>query len=731
MILILAEKPSVARDIARVVGSNRAKSGYIEGSTYTVTWAIGHLVTLPAPHEIKPEWKTWKAETLPMLPESWPLQVIEQTRIQFSVIKKLMKDCESVICATDAGREGELIFQYIYEAARCRKPVKRLWISSLTPDAIQEGMRNLKEGSLYQGLADAARARSCADWLIGMNLSRSYALAYGEKFFVGRVQTPTLAMVAKRDLEIKNFKSEPYFELFARFGCSIEGQEAVFEGRYCGEYEKAGQKNPEVKRLHGDGVLAKQIQKRIEGGVCQLKAIDAKIEKQSPPQLYDLTELQRHANRLYGLSASQTLEAAQGLYEKHKLLSYPRTDSRFLSKSVANTLPKILDAIKKPYEGEILPSTGSHLLDSRFVNDSEVSDHHAIIPTPISRGSLPLSVEEAKIYDLVCRRLLSAYQKDHVTSITTLWTQVESKESVRTYMDLFRTQGVQVQEWGWKRVERRITNDESGAESLIPTGLDMKSKISLRETRLDAKKTKAPPSLTEATLLTAMESAGKTLEDRELSTALKDSGLGTPATRAGIIETLLSRGYMERKGKFLHATALGLQLIETVHPSVKSPELTAHWEKELTQIQKKQRTLQGFLDGLSQELRSRVTEIHTSSLKSLQQDVLMPANSQKNRISTEILSHLIKGPIAAGRLFQELTRIIPGIERRQFESILLGLDLLKKIQIQEVQFEKDGKQITYRKVALQGSQKSQTGEVCLESIPVPTVKVQRTTSMKL
>ena len=651
--LIIAEKPSVARDIAAVLGANQTYDGYMQGNNFTVTWAIGHLVTLPEPHEIQAEWKKWRRDTLPLIPEKWPLQIIQRTRAQFNIIQRLFERCGNIICATDAGREGELIFRYIYEAARCHKPVKRLWISSLTQDAIRAGFEKLQDQSKYDSLAEAARARSCADWLVGMNLSRAYTLLSNQPYFVGRVQTPTLALIVRRDLEIRNFKPEHYSQFIAQFSTLLSsttlpasaptgGDITQYEGYYVGVLSEFFPPTPiRSRRLPADQNQAKEISARIQLGFASVHSLDNKIVKDPPPLLYDLTELQRHANRMYGYSAAMTLGIAQALYEKYKLISYPRTDSRHLSHAVALTLPAIVKCIAPAYEKLLAPETGIQALSSRFVDDAEVTDHHAIIPTLVPRHRASLSTEEGMIYDLICRRLLSAWQGDYVTSVTTLLTVVKgsypiailpteterSHENGRNadpvnlsgsnpfqFAELFRSQGIAVQEKGWKILDPSFGNDTSDyGETFLPPHLQPNQNIRLLETKIEAKSTRPPPHLTDSALLNAMETAGKNLEDRELADILRQSGIGTPATRSGIIETLLTRGYIERKGKLLVATEHGVALIEAVHPSVKSPELTAKWEKELSNIQNGRQSMKGFLHALHTELHQRVAEIFSSS----------------------------------------------------------------------------------------------------------------------
>ncbi|HYA18146.1 MAG TPA: DNA topoisomerase, partial [Bryobacteraceae bacterium] len=350
-IAVLAEKPSVARDIAKVLGAAERGEGYLHGNGYVVTWAIGHLAALAQPHEIRPEWKAWRRDLLPMLPESWPLVVYEKTRDQFETVRRILGSPRvgRVICATDAGREGELIFRYIYEAAGCGKPVSRLWISSLTPEAIRRGFDSIRPASEFDRLADAAKGRSRADWLVGMNLSRAYTLAYGDELSVGRVQTPTLAMVVERELAIRSFVPEDYIEVEATFRSA--------PGEYKGTWQ--GEKS---SRLNPDGVEAAAIVERARRGKAAIESVKAETQKMPPPALYDLTELQRHANRLFGFSAQKTLDIAQALYEKHKLISYPRTDSRHLSRDVAETLPQIVRAIREPYREHLAPGTGERPL---------------------------------------------------------------------------------------------------------------------------------------------------------------------------------------------------------------------------------------------------------------------------------------------------------------------------------------------------------------------------------
>jgi DNA topoisomerase III len=610
---VVAEKPSVARDIAAALGAQKRAEGSFSGGGYVVTWAIGHLVALAQPHEINPAWKRWSLATLPMLPAEWPLSVVADTKSQFETVRRILNDREidQVICATDAGREGELIFRYIYEAARCKKPFKRLWISSLTPDAIRDGFRRLKDGRDYDRLADAARGRSRADWLVGMNLSRAYSLALNQDFSVGRVQTPTLAILVDREIAIRTFVPEDYLEVVATFSPIRKGPEIHYEGTYF-RTPKAGEKDEgdpqKARRLPPDGEEAAKIVARALSGRAAIASIEAETKRLPPPLLYDLTELQRHSNRLYGMSAQRTLDVAQSLYERHKLLSYPRTDSRHLSRDVATTLPTVVQAIEGRYPGLIAPGTGSKPLGPRFVNDAKVTDHHAIIPTPApARESL--TADEQRIYDLVCRRLLSAWHDDHVYSITTVITTITTAPPGEApIVDPYHSSGTAVDHVGWKILDigggkrppgkSKTEGDPEPPDPSLPSGLAKGQPQRVLEAKPVPKRTRPPPRYTEATLLTAMETAGKSLEEKELSDAMKDLGLGTPATRAQIIETLLKREYMVRDGKSLSVTDKGIGLIEVVHPEVKSPAMTGEWEAKLKRMQRGGYDLPAFMAGI-------------------------------------------------------------------------------------------------------------------------------------
>ena len=607
-IAVLAEKPSVARDIARVLGADKRGTGYLQGNGYVVTWAIGHLVSLAEPHQINPQWRQWRLETLPILPDQWPLVVYERSKDQFEIVQKILQSTRisRIVCATDAGREGELIFRYIYEAIKSEKPFSRLWISSLTPDAIRKGFANLRPGSDYDRLADAACGRSRADWLVGMNLSRAYSIVYNEELSVGRVQTPTLAMIVDRELTLRRFVPEDYLQVVATF------QPPILKETYEGTWFRPEIKTSEATRLAADGEEANQIMARARTGHAAIETLTSETVRTPPPLLYDLTDLQRHANRLYGFSAQKTLDLAQTLYEQHKLISYPRTDSRHLSTDIAETLPKIVSVISGSYQQQLAPGTGERALGKRYVDDSKVSDHHAIIPTSVAMHPDRLSDEESKIYDLVCRRLLMLWHDDYVQEVTTVITAIRSERIV----DRYRTTGTVVRQTGWKILDagadarrREPKRDTEATDQALPATLAQGQPQNVTNIEAQKKKTRPPQRFTDATILTAMQTAGRSLDEKELSDAMKETGLGTPATRAAIIEVLLKRGYVIRSGKSLEATDKGIHLIEVVHPEVKSPAMTGQWEAFLNRIQQGEAQLDPFLERISEYVRSVVGRV--------------------------------------------------------------------------------------------------------------------------
>jgi len=670
-VAVLAEKPSVARDIARVLGADKRGQGYLSGNGYVVTWAIGHLVSLAQPHEMNPSWKQWRFDLLPMLPSEWPLVVYERTKDQFEIVRKILSSprVSQIVCATDAGREGELIFRYIYEAARAQKPVKRLWISSLTPEAIRKGFDKLAPGSEYDRLADAANGRSRADWLVGMNLSRAYSLMYREELSVGRVQTPTLAMIVDRELVLRDFNSEEYLEVIAKFQGhddpkketysgtwfrpkAVEGSEATDEKDAPeGKDSKEKESQSKASRLPADGEEAKKIIARAKAGVATIESVSAEAQRMQPPLLYDLTELQRHANRLFGFSAQQTLDFAQALYERHKLISYPRTDSRHLSVDVAATTPNIVAAMSGPYQKLLAAGTGVRPPSKRYVDDGKVTDHHAIIPNAVPPGRVSLSEQERKIYDLICRRFLMMWHDDYLQAVTTVITAIACEDII----DRYRTSGTLVQQVGWKALDLAAEKkkkdpkggtEEKEAEQVLPVHLAQGQVQDVAGIEAKKKKTKPPKRFTEGTLLTAMQTAGQSLDEKELSDAMKETGLGTPATRAATIETLLKRAYIQRAGKSLEATEKGIHLIEVVHPEVKSPAMTGQWESFLKKIQLGESQLGPFLEGINEYVRSVVGKVRVTPAVRFAPRPLAPVASSLSAAAPSPANSSAKAPAA-------------------------------------------------------------------------------------
>ncbi len=588
-IVVLAEKPSVGRDIARVLGCRERGEGCLRGENYIVTWAVGHLVTLSEPDELDAKYKKWSFDTLPILPDTIPLKVISGSRDQYALVKKLINDKEtdSLICATDAGREGELIFRYIYEKAGCKKPFSRLWISSMTDEAIQEGFRNIRPGADYDGLYDSARCRSQADWLVGMNASRAFTLRYDTLLSVGRVQTPTLAILVRRRKEIETFVPEGYSTLTASFG------------DYTGVYFDASL-NPDTHLKTRED--AERIASEVRGKTGQVVQAETLRKKEFPPQLYDLTSLQRDANKILGYTADKTLKLAQSLYETHKALTYPRTDSRYLPPDMIPRVIQTMKLLPEEYQrwvpgalpGGKLPASG------RTVDASKVSDHHAILPTAKRVDPSRFSEDERRLYDLVARRMLAAFYPACEYDQTRVVTRVGDRS--------FRTGGRQVLTEGWREIpptayparqRKNARKDEAENDAPLPP-LHPGDERTVQKTSIREDQTKPPAPHTDASLLAAMESAGRELDDEELVRQMKGSGIGTPATRAAIIERLLRVGYAQRKGKTLQATDKGVSLIEIMPPELASPELTGRWELALHQITDGTQNPDEFIRGIRQ-----------------------------------------------------------------------------------------------------------------------------------
>lgn len=568
MILVVAEKPSVGRDIARVLGCEGKGEGCIRGKNYIVTWALGHLVSLCEPDQLDPAYKRWRMEQLPMLPQRLPTRVLPKTQAQYAVVKALMLDqgVEKIICATDSGREGELIFRFIYHQAGCKKPVDRLWISSMTDAAIREGFARLKPDGAYDALYVSARCRAEADWLVGMNATRAFSLKYGALLSLGRVQTPTLNLIAQRDKEIREFVPQEYYEIRADFG------------DYQGLWLDPEKKEPRCM----DGELAQKICAQVRGQTGRVAQLRQEKKRTPPPQLFDLTALQREANRLMGLSAAQTLDIAQALYERHKLITYPRTDSRYLPGDMAPKVRQTLEHMPAPYAAWAKPLLPKPPMPGRVYNDGKVSDHHAIVPTGQFAAMGRLSQGEAQVMDMICRRLLAALYPDYEYLSTQVITQVGPHS--------FRTQGQTPLAEGWRALYREEKAQGKGAKGEKEEAQAKLPALQEGDTRKVEKvgkkrcKTKPPAPHTDASLLGLMEHAGRMIEDEALRESMKESGLGTPATRAAILERLIQVGYVVRKGKTLTATDKGLKLVQVAPQELASPETTGKWERSLSRM---------------------------------------------------------------------------------------------------------------------------------------------------
>ena len=560
MICVLAEKPSVARDIARVLGANTPGKGCLKGGGYVVTWAVGHLVTQVNPEEIDARWKTWRQDTLPMLPENIPLKVIAQSRDQFQCVKTILNapQVDSVICATDAGREGELIFRRIYQMAGCRKPFRRLWISSMTEEAIAEGFANLRDGADYDGLYASALCRSDADWLVGMNGSRAFTLRYDSLLSVGRVQTPTLSILVKRALEIRNFVPENYWEVQADFG--------GYRGTWI---------DKEGKTRIPDEKTAKEIVSAVTGREGEVLEVSTERKRVPPPLLYDLTTLQREANARYGFTAQKTLNLAQALYEKYKLLTYPRTDSRYLSHDMRPKVQGILKGMPEPLRALVLSPDKAVDPGKRVYDDAKLTDHHAIIPTGRRPGAL--TADEQKLYEMVARQLIAAFYPDMEYDAMSAVTGVGEHK--------FLSRGRAVIAQGWQAANPPLrSKPKKGEEEQALPQLQKGQRVPVKSAKAVAKKTTPPSPYTENTLLAAMENAGKFVENEELRRQMKERGLGTPATRAAIIERLIAVDYVRREKKALIPTDKGIRLIAVAPEQLSSPETTGRWEKGLSDI---------------------------------------------------------------------------------------------------------------------------------------------------
>jgi len=601
--LVLAEKPSVGKDIARVLKCQKSNMGYIEGNDYVVTWALGHLVGLADPENYDEKYKVWSMDTLPMIPKEMKLVVLKESGKQFHIVKELMnrKDITEVIIATDAGREGELVARWALLKANCKKPLKRLWISSVTDKAIQEGFRNLKPGSNYESLYKAAVCRAEGDWLVGLNVTRALTCKYNAQLSAGRVQSATLAMITKREEDIKHFVPKPYYTLTAK----CQGFSLSYE-------------NKENKKLF-DEKQAEDIIKDAQGKPGKVTMVNTTLKKQYAPLLYDLTELQRDGNKLFGFSPKETLNIMQRLYENHKILTYPRTDSRYISEDIVPTLKDRLTSIATGnYRSFVMPLISKGVKAHKgFVDGSKVSDHHAIIPTEETVKMANLNVDERKIYDLVIKRFLSVLMPP--CEYTALTVQVDIGAH------LFAARGKNVISKGWTAIydkESDTSEDTDDKEQNLPV-LAKGDSLKINTVIKNSLKTKPPARFTEATLLSAMEKPHLFVDvDKESAKTLgATGGIGTVATRADIIEKLYKMYYIEKNGKDMVPTSKGKQLIELVPEELKSPLLTAKWEMALEQISLGRQNPNDFMEKIRKYSSDLVKNVKASSDKYIHENV--------------------------------------------------------------------------------------------------------------
>lgn len=626
MRVVVAEKPSVARDLARVLGAGTRRDGYLEGGGLAITWCFGHMAELREPAHYDPAWKRWSLASLPMIPEAFEVQVRSGARDQFQVLERLLRSAEDVVNACDAGREGELIFRWVYELAGARAPVQRLWVSSLTDEAIRDGWKRLRPGRDYDRLGDAARSRSEADWLVGLNATRALTCRArdaggGELLSVGRVQTPTLAMIVERDRAIEAFVPEAFWQVKVDFEADVPGEARRFAATWFRPEVKEGRPGPEgdevshAERLP-DAATAEAILAATLHRQGRVVTADRRRTTEKPPLLYDLTSLQRRANQRYGLSADRTLQIAQALYEKHKLITYPRTDARFLTPDQVAGLPDIVRGLLPipPYAPHAQAVLAAPIQPGkRVVNADEVGDHHAILPTGRTPNARGLDADEKRIFDLVARRFLAALSPDALFDVSKLVVHVEPggplPEGVAAPL-AYRASGRVCRQEGWRAVDPPKKRKEV---DLPPVEVD--DAVDAVDGKAPEGATRPPSPHNDASLLKGMETAGKQLDDKELARAMRGSGLGTPATRAAILNVLVQRDYVVRKGKELRATPKGFALIDAVPiDALKSPELTGRWEGRLSDVADGKGARDAFMTDVRAWVREMVDALATAPL---------------------------------------------------------------------------------------------------------------------
>ncbi|MBA3809396.1 MAG: DNA topoisomerase 3 [Solirubrobacterales bacterium] len=629
--LLVAEKPSVGQDLARVLpGAFKKQEGFLEGPDHVVTWAVGHLVQLAEPEAYDAKFKSWRMGDLPIVPDRFKLVVRdERSRKQMSVVTKQLgrEDIEEVVNACDAGREGELIFAYLFEKAKGKKPVKRLWLNSMTNAAMKSALESLRPAEEFERLEEAARSRSEADWIVGMNATRAATIRLRSSFdgavSLGRVQTPTLAIIARREEEIRAFKPEPYWLVDATFAAGpLDGEPAGGERTYLGHFQAppASAGNTKGPRI-GTEEQAAAIVAACSGRPGRITKLEKKEQREKAPMLYDLTTLQREANNRYGFSAKRTLAAAQRLYEEHKALTYPRTNSRYLTTDMVDEIKPIAELVgsRSEYRKGAEYVTGLDVLPlGRVVNDEKVTDHHAIIPTRSEHNLEKMGSDDRRIYDMAVRRFLAVFHPEAVFENTKVETTVTAADGEQSH--LFRTRGKLLIVPGWRGVYDEISADakadaeargeeDEAAEQKLPRLLQ-DEEVQTRDIASARKETKPPRRYSDASLLGAMETAGKLVEDDELREAMKDSGIGTPATRAAIIERLITVGYIERDGRALVATEKGLNVIRLLNDhALTSPGLTGSWEQRLGKIERGEDSRKQFMSDIAGFAQETVKEL--------------------------------------------------------------------------------------------------------------------------
>ncbi len=625
MKVCIAEKPSVAREIAEILGAKQQKDGYYEGNGYQITWSFGHLCELKEPHEYDSAYREWNLNMLPVLPQKFGIKLKNAKGIekQFNTISTLFANADEIINCGDAGQEGELIQRWILAKANCKKPLKRLWISSLTEEAIREGFKNLKDGKLYDNLYYAGYSRAVADWLLGMNATRLYTIKYGngkQVLSIGRVQTPTLAMIVNRQLEIIDFKPTIFFELKTKYRDVIFNANA---GRY---YEK-------------NKSTAEELISSIKNEEFEITSVETKKGKETSPRLYDLTSLQVDCNKKFGFSADDTLKTIQNLYEK-KLVTYPRVDTTYLPNDMYPKISGVLTSMSS-YQTLINPLLSKPIKKStKIFDDKKVTDHHAIIPTNVKAQGL--SGNEAQVYDVIARRFIAVFYPDCEVSNTTVLGKVKDVE--------FKATGKQILDQGWRAVYNKdtSTDDEQEDTQLLPAF--KKGEKGPHQVFLAEGKTSAPKPFTEATLLRTMETAGKQVEDEELRDLMKDNGIGRPSTRAAIIETLFKRDYIRRERKNIVPTPTGMNLIKVIHNELlKSAEMTGKWEFKIRQIEKGTYQAEAFLQEMKQMVNDLVTQVRNESRTKISVDANKTSTTENEYKCPKCESgSIIKGNTAYG-----------------------------------------------------------------------------------